>query len=105
MIIKPTSDNVIIRIRKEEVATATKSGILLVQKDTSNVRPDRGVVVALGKGRILNDGRVIAPEVAEGDDIIFNRFAGTELESNGETYLVIKENDILAILDPEQEQI
>lgn len=93
----PTSDNVVIKIQEEEQSNTTASGIY-IPKTNNQVRPDRGIVVAVGTGRVLNSGTVL-PCVAEvGDDVLFNKFAGTEIVTPEGKFLMIKENDILAII-------
>lgn len=98
MIIMPTSDNIIIKLQVEEKEKVTASGILVVGNQQGPAKPDRGEVVAVGKGRVLNSGELIASEVKEGDQVIFNRFAGTEVNTSEDKFLIIKENDILAIV-------
>jgi len=97
MTIMPTSDNVIIQLEaiKQNV---TESGIILTSKKVAN-QISKGTVVAIGTGRILNDGRLIAPGIKENDTVLFNKFAGTEIEIDDTVYLMLKENDILAIIN------
>lgn len=99
MTITPTNDNVIIKL--EEVpqnSNVTASGIFLPKSNEGSVRPDRGIVVAVGPGRVLNSGAKIVPEVQENDEVIFNKFSGTEIITESGKYLMVKENDILAII-------
>jgi len=97
MIITPVHDNVIIKIEKQATNETTASGII-IPKAKNPEKQDTGKVVAVGSGRILNDGKHIPMCVAEGDTVIFNKFSGTEIESGDDLYLIIKENDILAII-------
>jgi chaperonin GroES len=99
MIVRPTGDNVVIKIEKEEAVQTTKSGIFIPKSQTQQHRPDMGQVIAIGSGRVLNNGDVILPEVKEGDIIIFNKFSGTEISVGEDMFLLIKENDILAIIE------
>ena len=69
---------------------------LLSGQNNGQAKSDRGTVVAVGKGRITSDGKLIALTVEEGDEIIFNRFAGTEIMQGENKFLIIKESDILA---------
>lgn len=98
MTIQPTGDNLIIKIEREEEANKTTSGIYIPKAAGQQHRPEQGEVVAVGTGRVLNSGVRIPFEVAVGNHVIFNKFAGTEIESDGELYLIIKENDVLAII-------
>lgn len=97
MMITPTGDNVIVKISKNESNQVTAGGIIIPK--ASIEKQDQGKVVAVGTGRTLNNGTHIPMSVAPGDLIIFNKFAGTEIESSDELYLIIKENDILAIIE------
>ncbi|WP_018249284.1 co-chaperone GroES [Orenia marismortui] len=94
MNIKPLADRVVIKsVEKEE---KTKSGIVL--PDTAKEKPQEGEVVAVGEGKKLDNGEVIAPEVSVGDVVIYGKFAGTEIKHEGEEYLILSEKDILALL-------
>jgi chaperonin GroES len=98
MTIKPVGDNVIIKIDVVDGPQTTLSGIII--PSSNNVaKPDKGEVVAVGSGRVLNNGETLKPIVKEGNQIIFNRFAGTEISVDNNTYLLIKEADILAIIN------
>jgi chaperonin GroES len=97
MIITPVHDNVIVKIKKQE-ANQTTAGGIIIPKTSNAEKQDTGKVIAVGSGRILNSGEHIPMSVTEGDTIIFNKFAGTEIESGDDLYLIIKENDILAII-------
>lgn len=96
MNIKPIGDNIILKLENKEQEKQTVSGILLVSSE-QNVRKDVAIVAAVGEGRILNNGTVLPSRVKVGDKVIFNKYAGTEIESGQEKYLIIKESDILAI--------
>lgn len=92
--IKPLGDRVIIEaIAKEET---TKSGIFL--PETAKEKPQEGKVVAVGSG-VLKDGERIALEVKEGDRIIFSKYAGTEVKFEERELLILRESDILAIIE------
>ncbi len=92
--IKPLGDRVVIEaLAKEEV---TKSGIVL--PDTVKEKPQEGKVVAVGTGKTLENGQKVALEVKAGDNIIFSKYAGTEVKVEGKEYLIISERDILAII-------
>lgn len=91
---KPLGDRVIIRVLEKE--EKTKSGIFL--PETAKEKPSEGEVVAVGAGKVYDNGQRVAPEVAVGDKVMFSKYAGTEVKIDGVDHLVISERDILAIL-------
>lgn len=92
--IKPLGDRVVIKaLEKEE---RTKSGIVL--PDTAKEKPQQGKVLAVGTGKVLENGQKVALEVKEGDTVIFSKYAGTEIKLDGEEVLIIAERDVLAIV-------
>ncbi len=93
--IKPLGDRVVIELVALEETTA--SGIVL--PDSAKEKPQEGKVVSVGSGRVSENGERVALEVAEGDRIIFSKFAGTEVEYNGKEYLILREDDILAVVN------
>lgn len=93
-LLKPLGDRIIIELVETEEKTA--SGIVL--PDTAKEKPQEGKVVAVGTGRVLENGERVALEVADGDRIIFSKYAGTEVKYEGKEYLILRENDILAII-------
>ncbi|WP_110113908.1 co-chaperone GroES [Bacillus sp. CGMCC 1.16541] len=92
--LKPLGDRVVIELLKSEEKTA--SGIVL--PDTAKEKPQEGKIVAVGTGRVLDNGERVALEVSEGDRIIFSKYAGTEVKYEGAEYLILRESDILAII-------
>jgi chaperonin GroES len=94
-LIKPLGDRIIIELVESEEKTA--SGIVL--PDTAKEKPQEGKVVAVGTGRVLESGERVALEVAVGDRIIFSKYAGTEVKYQGTEYLILRENDILAVVE------
>ena len=92
--IKPLGDRVVIQVSEGEQKTA--SGIVL--PDTAKEKPQEGTVVAVGTGKILDNGQRVALDVKEGDRIIFSKYAGTEIKVSGKDYLIVSERDILAII-------
>jgi chaperonin GroES len=93
--IRPVGDRVVVTpAMKEEI---TKSGIVI--PDTAKEKPQQGTVVAVGSGRLLENGDRAAMEIHEGDHVLYAKYGGTEFKLDGEEYLVLKESDILAILD------
>ncbi|SDK38210.1 co-chaperone GroES [Sediminibacillus albus] len=92
--LKPLGDRVIIELVEQEEKTA--SGIVL--PDSAKEKPQEGKIVAVGSGRVTDNGEKVAPEVAEGNLIIFSKFAGTEVKYEGKEYLILRESDILAVI-------
>jgi chaperonin GroES len=94
MKVRPLHDRVLVkRIEEEE---RTKGGIII--PDTAKEKPMQGEVIAVGKGKVTEDGKVLPLEVKEGDRILFSKYAGTEVKIDGEEHLIMREDDILAIL-------
>ncbi|MBM7655743.1 chaperonin GroES [Neobacillus cucumis] len=93
-LLRPLGDRIIIELVESEEKTA--SGIVL--PDSAKEKPQEGKVVAVGTGRVLENGERVALDVAEGDRIIFSKYAGTEVKYQGVEYLILRENDILAIV-------
>lgn len=96
MRIKPLKDNVIIEPQSPE--EVTKSGIVIPDTAEKN-RPEQGVVVAVGPGKISKNGDRIPLEVKKGDTVLFTKYGPNEIEINDKEYLIAKEDDILAILE------
>ena len=93
--IKPLNDKVLVkRLEAEEV---TKGGIVL--PDTAKEKPKEGRIVALGDGKLLDDGERALFQVKTGDHVLFSSYAGTEVKLGGEEYLIMGEDDILAVID------
>ena len=95
MNIRPLHDRVIIRRIEEEKTTA--SGLII--PDSATEKPSKGEVLAIGKGKTTDAGSVISLEVKVGDNVVFGQYAGSEINSNGESLLVMREDDIVAIID------
>ena len=101
MILQPTGDNIVLLLPKQESKKEekTSSGIILMTNKTEqNTRKDIASVVAVGEGRRLNSGQLLPMSVKEGDQILFNKYAGTEVVIEENTYLIIKECDVLATI-------
>lgn len=94
MNIRPLHDRVVIKRIEEEQKTA--GGIVI--PDTAAEKPQRGEVVAVGNGKTLDSGQVRGPEVKQGDTVLFGKFSGTEVKVDGEEVVVMREDDILAVL-------
>ncbi len=90
--VKPLADRVLIKpLDKEEV---TKGGIIL--PDTAKEKPQEGEVVAVGPGRLTEDGKRVAMDLKTGDRVIYAKYAGTEIKIDDQEYLILRESDILA---------
>jgi chaperonin GroES len=95
MDIKPLGDRIVVKVLEAE--TKSKGGILL--PDTAKEKPQEAKVVAVGKGKVLDNGSVAAPEVKVGDKVIFGKYSGNEITTKeGEDLLILREEDILAII-------
>ena len=95
MRIRPLSDRILIERVEEE--NKTKGGIII--PDTAKEKPMQGKVIAVGKGRVTENGKVIAPDVNKGARILFSKYAGTEVKIDGKKYLIMREDDILGIIE------
>ncbi len=95
MNIKPLANRVLVK-RLEEDLQKTAGGIIV--PDTAKEKPQRGKVVALGPGRMNEDGKRIKMEVKVGDDILFGKWSGSEISIDGDEFLFMKDDDILAVL-------
>jgi chaperonin GroES len=95
MKIRPLQDRVLVkRIEEEE---KTKGGIII--PDTAKEKPQEGKVVAVGNGKIGDDGKVRPLDVSKGDKILFSKYAGTEVNIDGEEHLIIREDDVLGVIE------
>jgi chaperonin GroES len=92
MKLKPLGDRLIVRAIEEEETTA--SGLVL--PDTAKEKPQKGKVLAAGDGRTDDDGKRIPLDVAEGDEVLYSKYGGTEIKVDGEDLLVLRESDVLA---------
>ncbi|AYO31565.1 MAG: chaperonin GroES [Thermoanaerobacteraceae bacterium] len=93
MNIKPLGDRIVIKVLEKE--ERTKGGIVL--PDTAKEKPQKGEVLAVGSGEII-DGQKVPLEVKVGDKIIFSKYAGTEVKIDDEEYLILRQSDVLAII-------
>ena len=93
--IKPLGDRVVIKAHDKEEKTL--SGIVL--PDTAKEKPQKGKIIAVGTGKVLDNGQRVALEVKEGQDVIFSKYAGTEIKIDNQDYLILSERDILAIVE------
>jgi chaperonin GroES len=95
MKVKPLNDRVLVK-RTEEL-TVTKGGIVI--PDTAKEKPIEGKVVSVGPGKMSDQGQRLALQVKEGDRVLFGKYSGTEIKVEGEEYLMMREEDILAIVE------
>jgi chaperonin GroES len=92
MKLKPLGDRLIVQAIEEEETTA--SGLVL--PDTAKEKPQKGKVLAVGEGRLDDDGKRVPLDVAEGDEVLYSKYGGTEIKVDGEDLLVMRESDVLA---------
>jgi chaperonin GroES len=95
MKIRPLHDRILVKRLDSE--DKTQGGIII--PDTAQEKPQEGKVVAVGKGRILEDGKVQELTVKKGDKILFSKYSGTEINLESEEHLIVREDDILAVLE------
>jgi chaperonin GroES len=95
MAIRPLHDRLLVKRLDEE--TKTKGGIII--PDSAKEKPLEGAVVAVGKGKLSNEGKVTPLDVKTGDKILFGKYAGTEVKIDGTEHLILREEDVLAIID------
>ena len=93
--IRPLNDRVIVKRSPEE--EITKGGIII--PDAAKEKPIQGEVIAVGPGKTLDNGKVVAPDVAVGNKVFFGKYAGSEVKLNGVEHLILREDEILAVLD------
>ncbi len=95
MEIRPLQDRIIVkRVQEEE---KTKGGIII--PDTAKEKPIEGKVIAVGNGKVMEDGKVRPLDVKKGDRILFSKYAGTEVKIDGEEHLIMREEDILGVIE------
>jgi chaperonin GroES len=92
MKLKPLEDRLIVKAIDEEETTA--SGIVL--PDTAKEKPQRGKVLAVGDGKVSDEGKRVALDVAEGDEVLYSKYGGTEIKVDGDELLVLRQSDVLA---------
>jgi chaperonin GroES len=93
--IRPLGDRVLVKPLSRE--TVTKSGIVL--PDTAKEKPQEGEILAVGPGKVLDNGKRTALEVGVGHKVLFAKYAGTEFKQDGEEYLILRESDIMGIIE------
>ncbi|PJF47585.1 MAG: co-chaperone GroES [Candidatus Thermofonsia Clade 3 bacterium] len=95
--IRPLADRVVVEPMEEEEVTF--AGGKLVLPETAKEKPQKGVVLAAGPGRKDDDGKLVPMDVKVGDQVLYAKYAGTEIKIEGKKYLILKENDILAVVE------
>jgi chaperonin GroES len=95
MKIRPLQDRVIVKRLEEEAKT--KGGIII--PDAAKEKPQQGKVIAVGKGKVADDGKIIKLDVTVGDKILFSKYGGSEVKIDGEEHLIMREDDILGIIE------
>ena len=95
MKVRPLHDRILVkRIEEEE---KTKGGLII--PDTAKEKPQEGKVIAVGKGRVSEDGKLLPLDVHKGDRVLFTKYAGSEIEVGGDEHLIIREDDVLGVLE------
>ena len=95
MKLRPLQDRILVQRVGEE--TTTKGGIII--PDTAQEKPAEGKVVAVGNGKVGDDGKRVPLEIKKGDRILFGKYSGTEVKISGDEYLIMREDDVLGIID------
>ena len=95
MKIRPLQDRILVKQVEEEEATA--GGIII--PDTAKEKPMEGKVVAVGRGRVSEDGKLMPLDLKKGDRILFSKYAGTEVKIGGEEHLIMREEDVLGVIE------
>ncbi|MCL2818551.1 MAG: co-chaperone GroES [Actinomycetia bacterium] len=96
--LRPIGDRLI--VKQAEAETTTRSGLIIA--DTAKEKPQRGTVLAVGEGRLRDDGTPIPMGIEVGDNVIYSKFGGTEVKLDGEDYVILRADDIYAIYDAEE---
>jgi chaperonin GroES len=95
MNLKPLHDRIIVEAAKAEEKTA--GGIII--PDTAKEKPMQGKIIAVGKGKIKDDGSILPLDVKVGDQVLYGKYSGTEVTISGKEYLIMRESDVFAIID------
>lgn len=93
--VRPLHDRILVRRTPEDEKTA--GGLFI--PDSAKEKPQKGQIIATGKGRVTEDGKILPLEVKAGDQVLFGKYAGTELKLNGEELIMMREEDILGIIN------
>lgn len=95
MNIRPLHDRIIVERLEEETKTA--AGIII--PDTAKEKPQQGKIIAVGKGKVTEDGKLLPMDVKVGDRVLFGKYAGTDIKIEGKEYLMMREDDILGVIE------
>ncbi|HOP40349.1 MAG TPA: co-chaperone GroES [Geobacteraceae bacterium] len=95
MNLRPLQDRIIVKRLEEENMTA--GGLYI--PDTAKEKPQKGEIIAVGKGKVTEDGKVIPVDLKVGDKVLFGKYAGTEIKIDGVDYLIMREDDILGVIE------
>jgi len=95
MKIRPLQDRVLVKRVEED--QKTKGGIII--PDSAKEKPIEGIIIAVGKGKVANDGKLIKMDIKEGDNILFNKYAGTDVKIDGEELVIMREDDIVGVIE------
>lgn len=95
MNIRPLHDRLLVKRLEED----TKSAGGIIIPDNAKEKPVQGEVVAIGNGKVLDNGQLRAPSVKKGDKVLFGKYSGTEVKLDGKEYVVMREDDVMAVLD------
>ncbi len=95
MKLRPLHDRIL--VERVEEAEKTKGGIII--PDSAKEKPAEGKVISVGKGRVGDDGKVVALDIKKGDRILFGKYGGTEVKIDGEEYLIMREDDVLGVIE------
>jgi len=95
MKIRPLADKVL--VQRVEAQTVTSGGIVL--PDSAKEKPQRGKIISVGEGKVLDDGTIRKVQVKKGDKILFTSYAGTDVKIDGKEYLIMSESDIMAVIE------
>ncbi len=95
MSLRPLQDRILVKRLEEETKTA--GGIFI--PETAKEKPQRGEIVAVGNGKKTDDGKVLPLDVKKGDKVLFGKYAGTEIKVDGQEYLIMREDDILGVIE------
>jgi len=95
MALKPLDDRVVI----QQVAAEEKTAGGIVLPDTAKEKPQRGKIIAVGPGKLLDDGKRAAMSVAKGDEVLYAKYSGSEIEIDGKEYVILRESDVLAKIE------
>ena len=96
MKIRPLQDRIIVERVEEETTTA---GGIIIPDTVSKEKPQEGKVIAAGKGKVTPEGKVLPLDVKEGDRVLFGKYAGSEIKIDGQEYLIMREDDILGVVE------